>query len=254
MVMVALQELVAYTDVLLQAGAFRDYCPNGLQVEGRERVGRLVAGVTASQALVDAAAEAQADVLLVHHGYFWRGEAAPITGIKRRRIQRLLEHGISLLAYHLPLDAHPLYGNNAQLARRLGLQVAGRFGPDNGTQIAMHGALAEPLAGAELAARIASLLGREPLHLPGTAEPVRTVGWCTGAAQGYIDDAAALGLDAYISGEVSEPTFHISQETGIHYYGAGHHATERYGVQALGEHLAERFSLEFSFIDLHNPV
>lgn len=252
--MIALRELISYTDDLLQAGAFRDYCPNGLQVEGRAQVERLVAGVTASQALVDAAADAQADALLVHHGYFWKGEDAAIVGMKRRRIHRLLEHGVSLLAYHLPLDAHPLYGNNAQLARRLGLQAEGRFGPGNGTQIAMFGTLAEPLTGEELARHIAAVLGREPLHLAGDAAPIRTVGWCTGAAQGYIDEAVALGLDAYISGEVSEPTFHTVRETGIHYYAAGHHATERYGVQALGEHLAEQFSLEFVFQDLHNPV
>lgn len=252
--MVSLHDLVSYTDTLLDASAFRDYCPNGLQLEGRASVARLVAGVSASQALVDAAVEAGAHALLVHHGYFWKGEEPVITGIKRQRIRGLLDAGVSLLAYHLPLDAHPQYGNNAQLALRLGLEVHGRFGPAGGADIAMHGRLVQAMSGGELTERITTALGRTPLHVPGRDDSIRSVGWCTGAAQGFIDQAAGLGLDAYITGEASERTVHVARETGVHFYAAGHHATERYGPQALGEHLAERFGLEFRFIDIDNPV
>ncbi|MEJ2345104.1 MAG: Nif3-like dinuclear metal center hexameric protein [Gammaproteobacteria bacterium] len=252
--MVALRELVDYTDALLNAPAFQDYCPNGLQVEGGEQVRSLVAGVTASQALVDAAVQAGADALLVHHGYFWKGEHPAVTGMKRRRLKALLDHGISLLAYHLPLDAHPVYGNNAQLAARLGLAFEGRFGTDERQQIAMKGVLSQPMDGATLARHIGAVLRREPLHIAGGAETIRSIGWCTGAAQGYIERAAALGLDAYLSGEVSEPTVHAARELGIHYFAAGHHATERYGAEALGGHLAAHFGLAFRFIDIDNPV
>lgn len=249
--MVNLRELQTYADELLRAGDFDDYCPNGLQVEGRPEVRRLAAGVTASQALVEAAAAWGADALLVHHGYFWKGEPAAITGAKRRRIKALLDAGISLLAYHLPLDAHAELGNNAQLARRLGIDVAGRFGPG---QLGMHGALDTPLDAAAFGARIAAALDREPLHIAGGDAPVKTVAWCTGAAQGLVEAAAALGVDAYVSGEISEQTVHAARELGIHYFSAGHHATERYGAEALGRHLSEHFALEFRFIDIPNPV
>lgn len=249
--MVSLPQLVAYSDELLDVGRFEDYCPNGLQVEGRESVRRLVAGVTASQALVDAAAATGADVLLVHHGYFWKGESAAIAGSKRRRIKALLDAGMSLLAYHLPLDAHPEYGNNAQLALRLGAAVEGRFGP---SLLGMYGSLDTALDAAEFGARIATALRREPLHIAGDERPIRTVAWCTGAAQGLIEAAAALGVDAYVSGEISEQTVHAAREMGIHFYAAGHHATERYGAQALGRHLAQHFGLAFDFIDVDNPV
>ena len=252
--MVTIDELVAYSDTLLQAGEFQDYCPNGLQVEGRGEVRRIVSGVTASQALVDAAVAAGADVLLVHHGYFWKGEAAPIVGMKRRRIAALLEHGISLLAYHLPLDAHPELGNNAQLATALELETAGWFGGRGGPDIACHGRPARPLSPAALAGHIEARLGRLPLHLPGQPERIERLAWCTGAAQSYIEAAAALGVDAFISGEASEQTTHLARELGIHYYGAGHHATERGGPRALGAHLAEKFSLEHPFIELDTPV
>lgn len=249
--MVALQDLVAYCDGLLESERFEDYCPNGLQVEGRPRVERLIAGVTASQALVDAAAARGGDALLVHHGYFWKGERAPITGMKRQRIKALLDADISLLAYHLPLDAHPELGNNAQLAARLGLTVNGRFGPG---QIGMYGSLAEPMAAADFSARIAAALQRPPLHIEADAGPVHTVAWCSGGAQGFIEAAAALGVDAYLSGEISEQTVHAARELGIHYYAAGHHATERYGAEALGHHLAQHFGLEFEFVDIDNPA
>lgn len=252
--MVKTQELVAYCDELLDAGRFHDYCPNGLQVEGREQVTRLVSGVTASQALVEAAREQQADLLLVHHGYFWKGEDPTVTGIKKRRVSALLEAGIGLLAYHLPLDAHPELGNNAQLARRLGLLEEGRFGDGQGPDLACSGSLENPLTERELAAHIMAVLGREPLVVGGGPAVIQSVGWCTGAAQGYLETAARLGLDAFISGEISEPSVHIAREYGIHYFAAGHHATERYGVQALGRHLAAQFGIQHTFIDIDNPV
>ncbi|HSH30089.1 MAG TPA: Nif3-like dinuclear metal center hexameric protein [Thiohalobacter sp.] len=252
--MVTIDELVAYSDTLLHTAEFQDYCPNGLQVEGRAEVRRIVSGVTASQALVDAAVAAGADVLLVHHGYFWNGEPAPIVGIRRRRIAALLEHGINLLAYHLPLDAHPELGNNARLAADLDLSIEGWFGGGRGPDIGCHGRSAQPLTPAGLADRLEARLGRTPLHLPGRAGRIERLAWCTGAAQSYIAAAAALGVDAFISGEASEQTTHLARELGIHYFGAGHHATERGGPRALGAHLAEKFSLEHRFIDIDNPV
>lgn len=252
--MANLKELVEYTDTLLGAAGFRDYCPNGLQVEGRQEVQRLVSGVTASMALIEAASEAGADALLVHHGYFWKGEDACISGMKQRRLRCLLGADISLLAYHLPLDAHVRLGNNTQLARVLGFETEGSFGSEPDLQLGQYGHLSLPLDAAGLAAHIGERLGRVPLHIPGTAARIETVGWCTGAAQSYIEAAAARGLDAFISGEISEQTVHVARETGIHYFAAGHHATERYGVQALGAHLAKHFGITHEFVDIGNPV
>ncbi len=251
--MVTIYALAAYLDDYLASAEFQDYAPNGLQIEGRAQVRRIVSGVSACGALIDAAIDRGADALLVHHGYFWKSEPLPIVGMKRRRIGRLLEHDISLLAYHLPLDAHSEYGNNAQLARVLDLEVDGPFGAGR-MPIGLHGRLRQPLAGVDFARFIAARLGREPLHIPGTADPIRTVAWCTGAAQGYIDAAVAAGVDAYLSGEISEPTVHVARETGVHYFACGHHATERYGVQALGEHLARTFDIDHEFVDIDNPV
>lgn len=246
-----LDVIVDYCNTLLRVNEFSDYCPNGLQVEGRAEVRRVISGVTASQALIDRAIEQQADALLVHHGYFWKNESPVITGIKRQRISALLENGISLLAYHLPLDAHDTLGNNVTLAAELELQVEGV----NSGGLLWHGQLAQSMSAAALSQHIAQRLGREPLHLPaGSGREIRRVGWCTGGAQHYIEQAAAQGLDAYISGEVSEQTFHLAQELDIHYFAAGHHATESYGVQALAAHLAEKFGLQCEFIDVPNPV
>jgi dinuclear metal center YbgI/SA1388 family protein len=252
--MIPRDELTKYLDELLQTAAFEDYCPNGLQVQGRDAVRKIVGGVTACQALVDAAAAAGADALLVHHGYFWKGEDPRITGIKYRRLKALLDANINLLAYHLPLDAHPELGNNAQLAATLGFKSEGGFGGGRGPAIGQYGALDTPLAPDALAARIAQRLGRAPLHIAGDAAEICTIAWCSGAAQSYLEQAAALGVDAYLSGEISEQTVHLARELGIHFYSAGHHATERYGVQALGAHLAARFGVEFRFIDIENPV
>jgi len=251
--MVELRELLQYTDELLEIDRFSDYAPNGLQVEGRAEIQRVVCGVTASLELVTAAVEAGADALLVHHGYFWKGESPTITGMKRCRLQRLLQHEISLIAYHLPLDAHPLYGNNACLGRRLGIQYRGCFGPVTPHMI-MWGEFAQPMDAGELGALLSDRLGRTPLHIAGGNKPVRSVAWCSGGAQGYIELAAQQGVDAYISGEASEQTTHIAREMGVHYFAAGHHATERYGIEALSMHLSERFDLQQQFIDIDNPV
>ena len=245
------EELVNYLDGLLQPGKFRDYCPNGLQVEGCPEIVRLVAGVTASQALVDAAVERHADAILVHHGWFWKGEDGRVTGIRRKRLGSLLANDINLLAYHLPLDAHPELGNNAQLASRLGWLPEGRFGEQD---IAWLGSLAEPCDLATLVERVAGVLGRIPLVVAGDGRVVRRIGWCSGGAQGYFEQAIALGVDAYLSGEISEQTVHLARESGVAYLAAGHHATERYGVQALAGHLAQRFGIVCEFVDLDNPV
>lgn len=246
-----LDVIVDYCNTLLRVNEFSDYCPNGLQIEGRAEVRKVISGVTACQALIDRAIEQQADAILVHHGYFWKNESPVITGIKRQRISALLENGISLLAYHLPLDAHDTLGNNVTLATKLDLQVDGV----NSDGLLWHGQLAQPMSAAAFAQHIAQGLGREPLHLPaGSGREIKRLGWCTGGAQHYIEQAAAQGLDAYISGEVSEQTFHLAEELDIHYFAAGHHATESFGVQALANHLAEKFDLHCEFIDVPNPV
>ena len=245
------EELMEYLEGLLMPGKFKDYCPNGLQVEGRPEIRRIVAGVTASQALLDIAVKRGADAVLVHHGWFWKGEDGRVTGIRRRRLATLLANEINLLAYHLPLDAHPELGNNAQLAARLGWIPEGRFGDQD---IAWHGTLAEPCDLAALAQRVTSVLGRQPLVLGDSARPVRRIAWCSGGAQGYFEQAIALGVDAYLSGEVSEQTVHLARESGVAYLAAGHHATERYGAKALAGHLASQFGLECEFVDLENPV
>lgn len=252
--MVLLNELVRYTNQLLDITAFRDYCPNGLQIEGRAEVETVISGVTASRRLIEAADDRKADLLLVHHGYFWRGEEPVITGMKRERLRWLLAHDISLLAYHLPLDAHPELGNNARLAGLLSFNIEGSLNPGERAGIGLYGALNEPTSVDGLTRRLCAVLDREPLHVAGGPANIRTVGWCTGAAQGMIERAVELRLDAYISGEISEQTVHIAREAGIHYFAAGHHATERYGVKALGAHLAERFGVRHEFIDIDNPV
>ena len=253
----ALVDIINYIDDLLDASQFKDYCPNGLQVEGREKIQKIVMGVTASQTLIDAACEQQADLLLVHHGFFWPGESPVISGMKKRRIKRLLEADISLAAYHLPLDAHPLFGNNAQLARVLGLDIAGRFAGDGNQAIGMYGRPENEITASDFAEHLSQRLNRQCLHIAPdnkVSEHIQTVAWCTGAAQGYIEQVVELGVDAYITGEASEQTAHIARECGIHFYAAGHHATERYGVKALGEHLGEHFELNQHFIDIDNPI
>lgn len=250
---VALTTLVEEADRFLNSARISDYCPNGLQVEGRPQVQRIVSGVTASQALLDAAVDAGADVVLVHHGYFWKNEDQRVVGIKQRRLKTLLCNDISLLAYHLPLDVHPEVGNNVQLARVLGLTVEGPLEPDNPRSVGLVGSLETPLSPVDFMERIRTSLVREPLMVEGP-DLIRRIAWCTGGAQGYIDQAVAAGVDAYLTGEVSEPTVHIARENGMSFFAAGHHATERYGVQALGDYLAKRFAIEHIFIDCPNPA
>ncbi|VXB24053.1 Nif3-like dinuclear metal center hexameric protein [Pseudomonas sp. 8O] len=250
---IALTTLVEEADAFLNASRINDYCPNGLQVEGRPQVSRIVSGVTASQALIDAAIEAEADVLLVHHGYFWKGENPCVIGMRQRRLKALLANDISLLAYHLPLDVHPEVGNNVQLARQLGIVVEGLLEPENPRTVGLVGSLQEPMSAADFARLVQQTLGREPLLVEGDGL-IRRVGWCTGGGQGYIDQAIAAGVDLYLTGEASEQTFHSARENGVSFIAAGHHATERYGVKALGDYLARRFALEHLFIDCPNPI
>jgi dinuclear metal center YbgI/SA1388 family protein len=245
------EQLVEYLDGLLQPAKFRDYCPNGLQVEGSTEVRRVVAGVTASQALLDIAVARGADAVLVHHGYFWKGEDGRVTGIRRQRLKALLGNDINLLAYHLPLDAHPELGNNAQLASRLGWLPDGRFGEQD---IAWLGTTGAPTTAGGLVAQVADSLVRDPMLIGDPGRPVRRIGWCSGGAQGYFEQAIALGVDAFVSGEISEQTVHLARESGVAYLACGHHATERYGVAALAAHLAEKYGLQCDFVDLDNPV
>jgi len=250
-----LKAIVEMANSLMLARPISDYCPNGLQIEGCSEVKKIVSGVTASQALIDEAVARGADLLLVHHGYFWKGESQAIVGIKKKRIQTLLKHDISLLAYHLPLDVHPELGNNTQLAARLGLTIDGPLDPDARPNIGFVGHLTTPLTIQGLTDLVAGKLNRTPMVISGgTSDLIKRVAWCTGGAQGYIDKAVAAGVDAYISGEISEPTVHVARECGIHYLAAGHHATERYGAMALGEKLAEELGLEHEFVDIDNPV
>lgn len=244
-------ELDAHLAQLLSVERFKDYGPNGLQVEGRASVTRLLSAVTASLAAIEAAVADGADALLVHHGLFWRGQDGRVTGWMKARLAALLRHDISLFAYHLPLDAHPELGNNAQLGRRLGLVADARFGDQDLGFIGDAGAHGSVQA---LAAAAAAALGRAPLLVAGDGRPLRRVAWCTGGAQGFFEAAIAAGADAFITGEISEPQTHYARETGVAYLACGHHASERYGVQALGAHLAERFGLSHRFVDIDNPA
>lgn len=249
--------LVAWLDDKLQSARFGDYCPNGLQVEGRREIRRIVTGVTASEALLRAAIAQQADAVLVHHGWFWKSDDTRVRGMRRTRLALALAHDLNLIAYHLPLDAHPVWGNNAQLARVLGLEpeqvdgVPRTTGPDG--LIWLGSAPGIDTLGA-LGARVGERLQRTPLVLGDAARPIRRVAWCTGGAQGWMERAVDAGADAYITGEASEPSAHLARETGVGFISAGHHATERYGVQALGQAVAEQFGVSVTFIDIDNPV
>jgi dinuclear metal center YbgI/SA1388 family protein len=240
-------------DTLLQPERFKDYCPNGLQVEGAPRIQKVVTGVTASLALIEAAVDAGADTMLVHHGLFWRGYDGRVTGWMRQRLGLLLAHNINLFAYHLPLDAHAEWGNNAQLGLSLGLKAEGRFGEqDLGFIGSSASAPCESVSA--LARHIEATLERPVLVIEGKAGPVRRIAWCSGGAQSYFEAAIAAGADVFISGEVSEPQAHLARECGVSYLACGHHATERGGAKALGAHLAALWNLEHAFIDIANPV
>jgi len=246
-----LKKLCEFCDEYLKVDEFNDYCPNGLQVEANSRVENIVCGVTASQALIEAAIEQGADTLIVHHGYFWKGESQPITGYKGRRISSLIRNNINLLAFHLPLDAHPEVGNNVQLGRIMDWNISASFGEQN---LVLEGRLPQAQTLAEVSQQLEARLATGTLPISAGDHPIERIAWCTGAAQGFIEAAAERGLDAFVSGEISEPTFHLAREMGIHYIAAGHHATERYGVQALGKIIAERFGVKQQFIDIPNPV
>lgn len=249
--MIHRDELDGYLKGLLAVDRFKDYGPNGLQVEGRAEVRKVVSGVTASLALIEAALDAGADAIVVHHGLFWRGQDGRVTGWMKKRLQRLLAADVNLFAYHLPLDAHPELGNNAQLARRLGLTAERSFGDQ---ELGLLGAADAALTLEALAARVRERLGRAPVVVEGDGRPLRRIAWCTGGAQGFFEAAIAAGADAYLTGEISEPQAHYARETGVAYLACGHHATERYGAPALGEHIAARFGLEHRFIDVDNPA
>ena len=246
-----LKQLVNYTRQILQVERFSDYCPNGLQVEGRPMVNKIVTGVTASMNLLEAAKEAGADAVIVHHGYFWKNEDACVVGLKRKRIKFLLDNEMSLLSFHLPLDAHAELGNNAQLGKVLGLNVEAYVGKQS---LIAQGILEKPQTLSQFSEYLGAQLNRDPLVIGNLNRPVVKVAWCTGGAQGYMLDAIELDVDVFISGEISEQTVHLARESGIAYISAGHHATERYGVKALGEHLANQFDLVHEFIDIDNPV
>jgi len=249
------KELQVYLQDILKPNLFKDYAPNGLQIEGKNTINNLITAVTASQNIIDKAIEKQADALLVHHGFFWPGESPVVTGIKKKRIAALLKHNINLFAYHLPLDAHIEFGNNTQLAHLLDINVFGTLdGTPEKSGLVFHGEFATPLAIKDLAARIHDKLSRKPLVINGDEKTISRIGWCTGAAQDFIQYAIDEGLDAFITGEVSERTYHMAMESDICFISAGHHASERYGVQALGKHLQHAFELTHEFIDEDNPV
>jgi len=247
-------QLEAELNNLLQPQRFRDYCPNGLQVEGSVEISKLVTGVTACDALIEEALSLNADCLLVHHGYFWRNEEQAIKGIKKNRLRKLLLNQINLFAYHLPLDVHEKFGNNAQLGRMLGLvteQVKGRPGD---IAIVAIGRPAMPLSLEELQINLEGALRRKPVVIGDPLAQISRVAWCTGAAQSYFDLAIEAGVDAFITGEISEPSAHLARESGVAFISAGHHATERYGVQAVGDFLAQEFPLQHHFVDIENPA
>lgn len=246
-------DLLAALDHLLEPARFKDYGPNGLQVEGRPEVRKLLSGVTASRALIERAVQERADAVFVHHGLFWRGHDGRVTGWLRQRLALLLAHDINLFAYHLPLDAHPTLGNNAQLGDRLGWTAQARFGEQE------LGWLGVPQAGPfaharALAAHVEGVLGRPATCVPGDGRPIARVAWCTGGAQSYFEAAIAAGADAFVTGEISEPQAHYARECGVAFLACGHHATERYGAPAVAEHVAAQLGLEHVFVDLDNPA
>ncbi|MDH5256903.1 MAG: Nif3-like dinuclear metal center hexameric protein [Gammaproteobacteria bacterium] len=252
--MAGLSDIVQFANNYLHIDEFEDYCPNGLQVEGCSEVKKILCGVTASQALLDRAVDCAADMVLVHHGFFWKNEPLSITNVKRKKIKTLLVNDISLVAYHLPLDAHPVCGNNTTLANMLGVELGSSFGPGR-IPIIASGVLTSPVESKVLAGKIESLLGREPLHLSVNANKVVSkVAICSGGAQNYFSYAIEQGVDVFITGEVSEQNYHMAIESGVDFISAGHHATERYGVQALADILRNKFSIEVEYFEIPNPV
>ena len=252
--MAKLQDIIQWCDQTLKSPEFKDYAPNGLQIEGKTEVRKILAAVTASQDAIDAAIRENADLLLVHHGYFWKGEAYPITGMRGKRIKSLIQHDISLLAYHLPLDSHPSLGNNAAIADLLKLELIEALDPSERHSIVNTGYLNQPMPVEDFKKFVSEKLKFDAIHLPADKTMIEKVGFCTGGAQDFIVKAAEQGCDAYISGEVSERTFYEAKELGVHYFACGHHATERYGVQRLGQAISEQFDIEYVYFELNNPI
>lgn len=252
--MASLDNIIKWCNQTLKTNEFKDYAPNGLQIEGKSEVKRILCAVTASQEAIDAAIAQQADLLLVHHGYFWKGEPYPITGMRGKRIKSLIQHDISLLAYHLPLDSHPTLGNNAAIAEILQLENIENLNPTERHPIGNIGYLAHPMSPEDFKQYLTEKLGFDSIHLNAEKKSIQKIGFCTGAAQDFITQAAEMDCDAYISGEVSERTFYEATELDIHYYACGHHATERYGVQRLAKAISEQFEIECSYYELNNPI
>lgn len=248
------EKLLEFLTYKLQPNLFNDYAPNGLQVAGSEKIKHIVTGVSANQALIDFAIKKGADTLLVHHGFFWKGEDPRIIGVKKNRLAALLKNNINLIAYHLPLDAHDEFGNNVELAKILGIILHGNASCGEKPPLTFYGDFEHPISGDELATLIGAKLERKPLYIPGGKNKIKKVAWCTGAAQDFIEPLALQGFDAFITGEVSERTVALARELGVHFYAAGHHATERYGIKALGELIADDFDVKVSFVDIDNPV
>tara|TARA_R110000737_G_scaffold5134_2_gene16662 strand:+ start:6085 stop:6843 length:759 start_codon:yes stop_codon:yes gene_type:complete len=250
-----LQEFENYLNTLLKPEQIKDFCPNGLQIQGRDKITKVITGVTATQALIAQAIAENADALVVHHGFFWKNESYVIRGMKHKRIKALIENDISLFAYHLPLDIHPTLGNNAQLAKLFSIEKVMPLEVGNALSVAVRGEFSAELSAQALTDRISDKLNRPCLHIaPPSNKAIKTVAWCSGGGQGYIELAAEQGIDAFISGEVSEQTTHIAREMDIHFYCAGHHATERYGAKALAEHFNQHLPLDAKFIDIDNPA
>ncbi len=250
-----IRTLVEHCDQLLDSRTGSDFGPNGLQVEGRREVRKIVTGVSACLELFDRARVADADLVLAHHGLIWEGIASqPITGYRYRRLAALIESGMHLVAYHLPLDRHPELGNNVLAAKGLGLYSLAPFGLFKGAPIGFRGRYPEPLPARDFVARCRGLFGQEPIAFLAGPDPISTVGIISGGAQGELYQAIDAGLDAYVTGEASEWVMNVARDAGIHYLAAGHYATERLGIRALGDHLATRFALDHEFIDIPNPV
>ncbi|WP_130803047.1 Nif3-like dinuclear metal center hexameric protein [Acinetobacter ihumii] len=252
--MANLNDIIKWCDQTLLSAEFKDYAPNGLQIEGKADVKRIVSAVTASETAIDAAIELKADLLLVHHGYFWKGEPYPITGMRGNRIKKLIQHDISLVAYHLPLDTHPTLGNNVAIADLLELQDIEALDSSERHPIGNIGYLKQAVSPEEFQHKLQQVFDFNIVHLPANKSSIHKVGFCTGGAQDFIAKAALQNCDAYLSGEISERTFYEAQELNVHYFACGHHATERYGVQRLGKALADQFSLEYHYVELNNPV
>lgn len=251
-------ELLHAFNLLLAPERFKDYGPNGLQVEGRTQVRKIVSGVTASRALIAAAIDAEADAIFVHHGLFWRGQSGCVTGWMRQRLGLLLNADINLFAYHLPLDAHPELGNNAQLGLQLGLLAhagsAGRFGEQELGFMGNRLDASSFASATDLAAHVEKVLGRSVTLVDAARRAIKNIAWCSGGAQGYFEAAIAAGADAFITGEISEPQAHYAHEMGVAFLACGHHATERYGAPAVAGHVATQLGLVHEFIDIDNPA